>query len=57
MPRSTRRPAKPPVCADCKGNGIVTVPAMVGRGKRRRQVGGQGAMCVTCLGSGVVPTC
>lgn len=55
MPRRTR-PAKPPACGDCKGHGTVTVPVMVGRGDRRRQVARQDAMCLACLGSGEAPT-
>ncbi|MEU6174582.1 hypothetical protein ABZ832_22045 [Streptantibioticus parmotrematis] len=52
--RRTTKPkvAAPASCPVCKGDGTVSVPVMVGRGKQRRQVAAQDGMCLTCLGSG-----
>ncbi|WP_435130347.1 hypothetical protein [Actinacidiphila sp. bgisy144] len=54
---TVRRPAKPgpalsepPKCPVCKGTGTVSVTVRVGR--RRRVVGQQDGMCLTCFGSG-----
>ncbi|MEV8422853.1 hypothetical protein [Streptomyces niveus] len=43
-------PPKPPPCEPCKGSGQVAVTVFVGR--RRRPVGQQDGICLTCFGTG-----
>ncbi|MCQ4214173.1 hypothetical protein [Streptomyces longispororuber] len=51
---TTRKPQTaapaPAKCPVCKGSGEVSVTVRVGR--KRRTVGAQTGMCLTCLGSG-----
>ncbi|MEU9745258.1 hypothetical protein [Streptomyces niveus] len=44
-------PPKPPSCTPCKGSGQVAVTVRVGR--RRRPVGEQDGICLTCFGTGI----
>lgn len=55
MPRKTTAPTPPPTdqCPVCKGSGTVAVAVRVGR--RRRNVGQQDGLCLTCLGNGTAP--
>ncbi|MFJ7337897.1 hypothetical protein ACIQUU_32200 [Streptomyces sp. NPDC101116] len=48
---TTPQPAK---CPTCKGSGEVSRTVRVGR--KRRTVGRQTGLCLTCLGSGQAPT-
>ena len=55
MPATRRKKAPVPAdalpkCGTCKGSGEVSVAVRVGR--KRRVVGKQTGMCLTCLGSG-----
>ncbi|WP_198535610.1 hypothetical protein [Streptomyces caatingaensis] len=45
---------EPPKCPTCKGTGEVSRTVRVGR--KRRTVGQQTGLCLTCLGSGEAPT-
>ncbi|MFD3625064.1 hypothetical protein [Streptomyces sp. NPDC058698] len=51
-----RKPAKPKTdpCPSCNGSGEVSRPVRVGR--KRRTVGQQTGMCLTCFGAGEAPT-
>ncbi|MEU5968892.1 hypothetical protein [Streptomyces globisporus] len=56
--RTTTKPPKnaPPalaVCSPCDGSGMVSATVRVGR--KRRPVGQQDGICLTCLGSGLAP--
>ncbi|RAJ88885.1 hypothetical protein K377_02349 [Streptomyces sp. PsTaAH-137] len=48
-----KAPAPAAPCPTCKGSGEVSVPVRVGR--KRRSVGSQTGMCLTCFGSGEAP--
>lgn len=56
--RKTPAPAaaepEPAKCPTCKGSGEVSRTVRVGR--KRRTVGRQTGLCLTCLGSGEAPT-
>ncbi|MFI6695929.1 hypothetical protein ACIBLA_30115 [Streptomyces sp. NPDC050433] len=43
-------PATPPPCEPCKGTGQVAITVRVGR--KRRPVGQQDGICLTCFGTG-----
>ncbi|MFG2458010.1 hypothetical protein ACGFWE_13205 [Streptomyces sp. NPDC048523] len=43
-------PVEPAKCPTCKGSGEVSRTVLVGR--KRRSVGKQTGICLTCLGSG-----
>ncbi|WP_197351385.1 hypothetical protein [Streptomyces bathyalis] len=47
---ATRKPKAPQKCATCKGSGEVSKTVRVGR--KRRTVGQQTGLCLTCFGSG-----
>ncbi len=49
MPRKPSKP-RPTSCPTCKGTGEVSRTVRVGR--KRRAVGEQSGICLTCLGSG-----
>ncbi|MFF4504616.1 hypothetical protein [Streptomyces sp. NPDC001401] len=49
----TSAPAEPAKCPTCKGTGEVSRTVHVGR--KRRAVGRQAGICLTCLGSGEKP--
>ena len=50
--RKTAEPTTVP-CPSCKGTGEVSRPVRVGR--KRRTVGRQTGMCLTCFGAGEIP--
>ncbi|MFD6993520.1 hypothetical protein [Streptomyces sp. NPDC059943] len=43
-------PVEPPPCEPCKGSGQVAITVRVGR--KRRPVGQQDGICLTCFGTG-----
>lgn len=45
-----KTPRTPKKCATCKGSGEVATTVRVGR--KRRAVGQQSGLCLTCLGPG-----
>ncbi|MER5179848.1 hypothetical protein ABT009_16000 [Streptomyces sp. NPDC002896] len=47
-----KRPSK--TCPICKGTGEVAVSVRIGR--KRRVVGQQNGLCLTCFGTGLAPT-
>jgi DnaJ-class molecular chaperone len=51
-PRRAKKtaPAKPLPCEPCKGSGQVAITVRVGR--KRRPVGQQDGICLTCFGTG-----
>ncbi|WP_405676830.1 hypothetical protein OG292_19525 [Streptomyces sp. NBC_01511] len=51
-PRAAKKtaPATPPPCEPCEGSGQVAITVRVGR--KRRPVGQQDGICLTCLGTG-----
>jgi DnaJ-class molecular chaperone len=48
--KKTSRAPKPKKCGPCNGSGEVATTVRVGR--KRRAVGQQTGLCLTCLGSG-----
>ncbi|WP_217243288.1 hypothetical protein [Streptomyces sp. AC555_RSS877] len=52
MARKSAKPATKP-CPPCKGTGEVSRTVHVGR--KRRPVGEQTGLCLSCLGAGEIP--
>ncbi|MFJ1796950.1 hypothetical protein [Kitasatospora griseola] len=50
--RTTHTKPAPPKCTGCNGDGWVSEPHTVGRGKKARPAGEVEVLCPTCLGSG-----
>ncbi|MHC3424582.1 MULTISPECIES: hypothetical protein [unclassified Streptomyces] len=50
MTTRKKTPPAPVACEVCQGTGVVAVAVRVGR--KRRTVGKQDGMCLTCFGSG-----
>ncbi|MFJ4697352.1 hypothetical protein ACIP5N_04170 [Streptomyces sp. NPDC088768] len=50
MTTKRKTPLAPVACEVCQGSGVVAVAVRVGR--KRRVVGKQDGMCLTCFGSG-----